>query len=482
MLQGQQRASASWQRGGCDAKPGPTPAENASDSNRRVPRQEQQTRQGERHVTPDRHSAFSEPEGASAPRFHPPHGAVIEQRPQVAPLVPELLLAVAGKSEAVAADQLQQQAAELSEHLRTRQHSLARWEASLNARSAQQDDQQRNARLWLREQQIELSNRFSEFQRRASLLEERAAALDAVGTTAQTLAREQEEVRQRAVDLTQQQQALDLELENVRRQADWLNAERENWQQQCRREQLSLDRLRQQLMAEHALTEQLNQGLREQLTQGHRNADQSAQLAAQRQELLAQTAQLRQQQETLDQQRCELAQEKKTWHMRTLEQRQSLAARWRRRRRLLQSQLEALQSRRRLVNEQHEAMLCRQEDLDRQQRQIREDRFVLQQVQAQLEQRTTPTHIAALEQAIHQYVEAQSAALEQKLAERKQELRQLAATIQRQQESLQTRHDRLHGVLVQRQSELDEWAARLALREHTLERHEHLALNTSPER
>ena len=142
------------------------------------------------------------------PRFHQAHHSTNHLPSEVAAPAPELLLAVAGKSDA-ASEQLQQQAAELAEHLQSRQRHLVRHEASLNARSAEYDDQQRSARLWLRERQGELDQREHELQRQFQTLEEQADDVQQADQAAKSLAQKQEQVRQAEQALQEQRQQLD---------------------------------------------------------------------------------------------------------------------------------------------------------------------------------------------------------------------------------------------------------------------------------
>ncbi len=423
---------------------------------------------GEILVTHDHSSAPPDTPDLTAPRFHPAHPASVPRAPTTAPHDPAELLAVVGREPIHAQEQLQLQAAELSEHLRQRQYHLTRWEASLNARAAQQDDERRTARLWLREQQLELTDRESELQHQAAQLEARTAELESLGITAQALARQQAQLEQQEHLLADQRQLLELELENTRRQSDWLNTERDNWQQQSRQQLQACEQLREQLLAEKHTTQQLGASLRAQLAQHQQQADESAQLHALRQDLSAQETLLRQEYEQLTNDKLQWAREKRAWQDRTIRQRQTLAKRWRQRRQSLQAQLEALQARRRANHEHHEQLLQRQEQLDQLQRQLHTDRFLLQQVQSQLENRSRQTDLTPLIQAVRQFVEAESAEAQEKLCQHRTELQQLAQNLERQRESLETRHARLHTSMLHRQAELDALASDLLRREQRL--------------
>ncbi len=281
---------------------------------------------GER-VTEDASRVARSAEATTSPRFHPPHATTSHRgEPSAAP-DPELLAAVAGTSPSAAADQLQQQAAELSLQLHIRQRDLARWEASLNARSAEYDDQQRTARLWFREQQLELDNRAAELQQQLGTIGQRSAELEAAGTAAQQLSREQERLEVLEQTLTHQQHQLNLQLENVRCQTVCLETARNTWQQQCQQEYQALHQLREQLLAQRQVTEELNERLRERLAECQQDESDADRLAAARRELAVQAAELRKAQAAVDTERHALAREKEMWQARTQRQRQSIAAR-----------------------------------------------------------------------------------------------------------------------------------------------------------
>ncbi len=174
----------------------------------------------------------------------------------------EVLLAIAGRSDRRAAEHLQQQAAELAQHLHARERELSHWEATLNARCAAHDDELRSARLWLCEQQQELAGREAELERRNLLLEQQTAQLEANGTTAELLAHRSELLDQRQRQIEQREQELQQRLQQVREQAAELERQQISGEDQRRAQEQSLEQQRRQLQADCAATQTLNEQLR----------------------------------------------------------------------------------------------------------------------------------------------------------------------------------------------------------------------------
>ncbi|HEV3415841.1 MAG TPA: hypothetical protein VG056_03490, partial [Pirellulales bacterium] len=101
-----------------------------------------------------------------------------------------------------AAEQLQLQAEQLTAHLRAQQEHIDRREADLHAQLAQHENGSRNARLWFRERQQELTERETEIARRESEIIAREQTLVRAD-------REQAESRERIkTDLRRQNEAL----------------------------------------------------------------------------------------------------------------------------------------------------------------------------------------------------------------------------------------------------------------------------------
>lgn len=404
------------------------------------------------------------------PRFDPAHSSSGHALDDVVTPPRDVLQAIAGQSAEVAAEQLQAQAAELSEHLRRRHRELTRWEATLNARAAQYDDEQRAARLWLREQQSDLAGREADCRRLQRLLEERAATLEATGPPPLAAPREREQPLDEA--FAQQRRLLELEVEQVRRQAAALETAYQDWQLQCRQEQQALGQLREQLEDQRRVAEQLNTQLRERIAEYQRSEQDADHLTRRRRALDLQETALREAEAALEQQRQTLFEELHLRQQRTAQQRSAIASQWRGRLQALKQQRQVLEQHRHALSRQHASLDQQQQELDSQRQEMALQRLTLQHAEAVIERRAAPHDIRHLAQVVQQYVHALRTAAEQKLAIQRQELQGLAAGLLRQEQSLKMRHARMQAQIAARQAELDAQTAQLAEREQAISRRE----------
>ncbi len=418
-------------------------------------------------VTEDRHQIKKSQDASMAPRFHAAHPQTAQHANEAAPPAAKVLLAVAGKTH-VGDDQLQQQAGELAQHLRDRQRRLATREATLNARSADYDDQQRSARLWLRERQTELDNRQAEYQRQLRELESLAAGYQTTAQAAQRVAQKQDQLEDTERALVDQRKQLEAELENVQHQVEWLEAARSAWQRQCQEEQHTLDQLREQLLDQLQANEQLNARLRSQLVQAQEDAQPSTQLDQRQREIEIEAARLAQQQAACEAERLALLRDHELAAARTAQQRQSIALHWRGRKREMERQRESLRSRQQAVDDQADALRLTQEKLDRQRCELTEQQIVVQHARAVMNRQIDADDFSHLEQAVTTYVQSKLVKAEHRISARKYELQELAESLRQQQETLKVRHTRLHAQLALRQRQLDEQAAQLEQREKEL--------------
>ncbi|MHB0957676.1 MAG: hypothetical protein ACYC0X_18175 [Pirellulaceae bacterium] len=404
------------------------------------------------------------------PRFHAAHPPLIDTRSRTLEPAREVLLAVAGKQEGHASEQLQQQAAELAQHLHSRQRDLARWEAALNARSAVHDDEQRSIRLWEREQQQDFAAREAELERRQAGLDRREAELEFNGATAAALATQREQ-------LVLRQQQLDRLERDLQEQTEHLQAEAAELERQRRRHvahlqlgQQTLEQERHQLQADSAATQALHAQLHDRLEELHQAADERVRYQALSAELQRWQAVLQERERWLIRDRHAWEQEKECWQRRTLRQRQAIAQSWRTRRQTLQLQLKALGERREQLTQHQETLDLRHTELRHEQRELLEQRLALQLARDGLISTPSPAQLAALRQCLREHVDAQRIALEATHQQQRRELQHLAATLARQQESLTSRQEAIQRWTREEQRQFDAQAAELETREQDLER------------
>ena len=132
--------------------------------------------------------------------------------------------AAAGRSTLLAGEQLQRHADELALELRARQRELSKWEATIHARIARWEDEQRANRIWVSERTAELAERRRRLKDRADRLEQREAECERADRSAATLQARQIELDDRAACLEQLERRLQDERQRVQQQAAWLDA------------------------------------------------------------------------------------------------------------------------------------------------------------------------------------------------------------------------------------------------------------------
>ena len=168
---------------------------------------------------------------ATAARVDPPH--VIPGNPDVESTGPDVceIEPVGPPPDQLA--ELQNQAAQLAEHLQTRQSSVERREAEFNARMAEMDNDIRRARLWLEGRQSELEQREADFAGRD---QEQELRLERIMSAEVLLNKSRDksnsDVIHASTDLNRHQLQLDEQtLEITRRERD-LEFKRQQQQQQ----------------------------------------------------------------------------------------------------------------------------------------------------------------------------------------------------------------------------------------------------------
>ena len=169
------------------------------------------------------------------------------------PQSPDEIAAAAGLVSDRVLAQVQTQADQLAEHLRTRQRALELQEAQLNARSLELENEMRTFRLWASQREEALVERERAIQQRSASLEDRAAevaaseqALAAQRQTAAELASQRaaelqahEATAQREREFKERQQQADRELREAKRPLEQRNLRLDAW---CRRRQAELER------------------------------------------------------------------------------------------------------------------------------------------------------------------------------------------------------------------------------------------------
>jgi chromosome segregation ATPase len=382
--------------------------------------------------------------GAMTPRIDPAHPSGREPASRPARLDDEVAEAVAGQSARHAQVQLQQQAADLARHLRSRQRDLARWEATLNARLAQLEDEQRSARLWLRERQTELEQRATALQRETRQLAERGADIESLRATHER------------------------ELESVKRQAAWLDAARSDWERQRAREQEALRELEDRLHQQRLAAQQRDAQLKRQLQQLQQDTSERQRLCAREQELETLLATLRHHAATLGQEREEFERQKAAWWEKHQRQRQALAQRWRQRRLLLRKRAKTVQ-------ELADGTECTRQTLDtmrnemvQRHREMLETCLTLEWAWQQLAGRIPPDVLSQAAASTRARLTDELAAQDRMRMEQQGELERLAEEIARQRRDLARQREELQRWTASHQAELDEQFEQLASRERAV--------------
>ncbi len=371
----------------------------------------------------------------------------------------DVLLAVAGRSTELAAEQMQQQAAEISQHLTTRQRELARREAVLNARTALDDDQQRSFRLWQREQQQELSRRAKELDDRAQALEDAAARMAAAGASADALESRALELESREQQVACRERELQALVQQLHEQKADLERQQRIRDMQWAAREHHLDELRGQLHAETDQSRTLNEQLRQKLAAQQECDALLRRYAESLAELQQWNAVLRERENWLlrDRHRWELEQERSAERIRS--QRKSLADHWRSRRQALQLQQKALADRRADLTARQRALEQQQAELSRHKRAVLEQQVSSQLLQNGATTRLAPAVRTALHQSLRAYVDEQLAARQAGVRARQVVLQQLAQSLQEQQAALVAREESFRRWSIERQHD---WTAREA--------------------
>ncbi|MBM4091666.1 MAG: hypothetical protein FJ276_19895 [Planctomycetes bacterium] len=427
-------------------------------------------------VTDDRGAGPTPSRAQKVPRIDPAHGASADHLPAHAPPGAELVRAIAGQSACRAEVQLQQQAAELSQHLRERHSELARWEAVLNAQSAQCEGDRRATRLWLREQQAELDQREVQLRWAAERLAREHTELQTLRATHQALELRQQTLEQREHSVRQEEVRLQRELQAVQHQASGLDVARAEWERQRAAEQQALIELQQSWHAEHQAARALNAELQRQLDERRDRAFETGQSMAVCQAREARAAALDLREAELSREYADFQTGMQSWRDKTHRQRLSLANLWRRQRRLLHKQRLTLRRLSDQVERKGRALHALREELTARQQEMLETCLVLEQFWTGLEGQVTPDELAGVADRIRGQLTGLHAADDRARDEQRQELRRLAEEIAQQQHDLNRHRNELQQWAARRELELKEQMRQLSTREQEVRQQErHLA-------
>jgi hypothetical protein len=368
------------------------------------------------------------------PRIDPAHGARAEHRDHVPSFKTDS--DPAQPTHALLTAQMQQQAAELGRHLRSRQTELARWEAELNARSAAWEDEQRSTRLWLQEKQVEFDQKASWLAHTEQQLAQRADELEATYGTAQSLVARERELEQREQQVQVAEARLAQELDQAKRKSSALDEAQQSWTRQRYEEQAALDALDQQLRNETRTTIELNAKLSHQIQETKLAAQERQRLSDRWQDLERIDAAMAQQRVELDRERELLAHEREQRHDRTQRQRNAIADRLAQQRHAIQTEAAALEQAGRDLEQRREVLAQLQRRIGQRQREVIETCVILEHLWQALENRTAPQQLAEISARVRQQVAEDLADRERLLAEKEAEIQDLVKTLSRQTQAL----------------------------------------------
>jgi epidermal growth factor receptor substrate 15 len=264
----------------------------------------------------------------------------------------ELAMAAAGHPTEQSRTQLHVQADQLATYLLDRQRDVDGRESQLNVRVAQLENELRSARLWVREQEHEFSEKELGLQQRVSDLESRLQALSASELTIEETQKQlQQEIQQREQRLGEREQKL---LEGQQRLVD-----------EAEELGVTSERLkRQRVEVEEASQVEKQQTARDREAADEQHGKLLAQIEQSKQTLDEQEERLAESKQTLDEQEESLAESKRALD----EQEESLAQR----KQAVDEQEECLVQHKQAVDEQEERLGQRKQDVDEQEERLGE--------------------------------------------------------------------------------------------------------------
>ena len=378
----------------------------------------------------------------AAMRFDAPH-PIAGSAPAIAiePAVEHAAVSVAeaARTDEFAADQLQLQAQQLAEFLRTKQRELDQREVEMNRRVAQLDNEARKSRLLLRERDEEFAQREMEYEQRIAELEQRAAEIAAA------------ELAVNRDGAESQQQLAQISAELQRQRADL--AEKE-----------------QRLAAEAAALVAAQSRFDEERAAALAEDQAEVRLRARERQIVETETYSQQQWETLERERRELAAERQRFAEET--RRQELADAQQRKQFELDCEAKTTKLRewdehlhkQQVVAEQLRAEVARmhQESL--------ELRFVTEQLWSQLATQVDGPALTSSLAQLRQQLADEYRLTQQTVVNEKRELQELSAKLLEQQSHLRQQRQEMQDWIARRHDEIEERISKLIAREQDVAR------------
>ncbi len=436
------------------------------------------------------------PEEAST-RVDAPHASAAQTPARTAALVTAGAAEPAPQAVPPADELMRRQAGQIAERLRERQQRLDEREAALNARIAQAEQEMRAARLWMREREASLHERDQDLTERAVALHAQLASLqEQMNDASSAEVAAERELKRWQEELTQRQQALEaaaaacaerereqqreeLALEQARRR--WreeqeaagagLEAERQRFEternasrQTLRQLWGQLDRRRETLDAE----EQRIRG-RQAASAGAAVREELEALARQRKQLERVEAALRDQLNELEADRNRLAAEEKRVSVETAAAWQRISERQEEWEAELSAGREELARRGGQLAAREAALAQLHEEVGRLHRDSLELRVVTEELWSQLVAQAPPAEITKRLAALRRRLADEFQLTRQHVGRQQQEIVQLAARLDEQEQRLASRRAELEAWLGRRQEEIERQAEQLIARERELD-------------
>jgi len=336
--------------------------------------------------------------------------------------------------------QLRVQAAQLAEHLRTRQADLDRREAQLNGLAAQLESDHRAARLWVTETQAELTERAGSLAQREQEVQQCLVRLASVETAHQR--REQE---------------LETQAAQLREAADAIDEARRSLADKCETSDDSPPR--EQLETELAAARSELSEVRSVQAAGKR---QLAEAEAHWAELQHQTEQLYR----------ALQKDRKEFNQQRRRHEERMAAQERRAQQELDCKRRELARRSEQVDRCHAALQQLRQEVGQMHRSTLEIRMAAEELWSQLAGAAPPAALTRSLGEIRRQLAESYRGAGAALAEQKQELLALRLELGRQHERLANEKQRLEQWLARQEQEVQGRAARLVAREQQLDAQE----------
>ncbi len=445
-------------------------------------------------------------ESKSVTRIDPPHpmpnvlsAGGVEASISPALPDPQVVLAAAGQSQETADEQLRMHASQLVSHLRDRQRDVDRRESLLHAQLAQQENELRSHRLWMREREADVSDRERDLRRQINELEQRIAGLSTVELSADQCIQDREQkIAERETDLAKRQFQLDERERRVtsevtalhtaeqrfaeehRQFAHQVRAEKQKlqflqeslWQTHRRllvnveRHRESLEQKERRLAKVQPIERVAGESLDEQLKgkrQQRETQDLEARLARREKQLDVQFAEFEQERRSLEREQVETREELER-------ERQGLSVDRRQFREELAQGTARLEQRSESIEKQRIVLEQLHDECTTRHREALELRLAAEQAWADICGKASPASVTQTMAGIRRQLAEEFRDSMRSITEKKQEVCQLAEGLEKRRGELQARQADLQDWLAQRQQYIEAQAAQLHSREQELDR------------